>query len=163
MVIERRKALLRFSLAGYDVFLTDIAHVIEEARSAAARSVNAVMTATYWLIGRRIVEQEQGGQTRAGYGEALLERLSADLTTRFGRLFPAEPAADAPVLPRLRAGQDPPDGVWQICWHVVDSPDVVGRIQAGTWRHRRSPDVSSSLVALRPAAIRRERQRARLL
>ena len=35
--------------------------MIEEARRVAARSVNAVMTATYWLVGRRIVEQEQQG------------------------------------------------------------------------------------------------------
>ncbi|MBK6809270.1 MAG: DUF1016 family protein [Sandaracinaceae bacterium] len=67
--------------------LGDVAHVIEEARRAAARSVNAVMTATYWLVGRRIVEQEQGGKLRAGYGAALLERLAADLTARFGRGF----------------------------------------------------------------------------
>jgi predicted nuclease of restriction endonuclease-like (RecB) superfamily len=61
--------------------------VLEDARRSAARSVNAVMTATYWLVGRRIVELEQGGETRAGYGEALLVRLSADLTARFGRGF----------------------------------------------------------------------------
>ncbi|GLC97432.1 hypothetical protein Tamer19_68410 [Cupriavidus sp. TA19] len=53
----------------------------------AARSVNALMTASYWEIGRRIVEFEQGGQDRAAYGEALIERLSADLTDRFGRGF----------------------------------------------------------------------------
>ena len=74
-------------LVGYDQMLGDVAHVIEEARRAAARSVNAVMTATYWLVGRRIVEQEQGGKLRAGYGAALLERLAADLTARFGRGF----------------------------------------------------------------------------
>jgi predicted nuclease of restriction endonuclease-like (RecB) superfamily len=45
------------------------------------------MTATYWEIGRRIVEYEQGGKARAEYGEALLERLSADLTRGFGRGF----------------------------------------------------------------------------
>ena len=50
-------------------------------------SVNAVMTATYWEIGRRVVEYEQDGKARAGYGEALLRRLSADLTRRFGRGF----------------------------------------------------------------------------
>jgi hypothetical protein len=61
--------------------------VIEEARRAAARSVNAVMTATYWFVGRRIVELEQRGQARAAYGEALLERLSNDLTARFRRGF----------------------------------------------------------------------------
>lgn len=52
-----------------------------------ARSVNAIMTATYWEIGRRIVEHEQGGEKRAGYGEALIPRLAQDLTTRFGRGF----------------------------------------------------------------------------
>jgi len=45
------------------------------------------MTATYWEIGRRIVEFEQGGTERAAYGEALVERLSEDLTGRFGRGF----------------------------------------------------------------------------
>ena len=37
---------------------------------------------TRWLVGRRIVEQEQVGKRRAGYGDALLERLAADLTAR---------------------------------------------------------------------------------
>lgn len=73
--------------AGYNVLLADVARVIVEARQAAARSVNAFMTATYWLVGRRIVEQEQRGKARASYGEALLERLSADLTRQFGRGF----------------------------------------------------------------------------
>lgn len=45
------------------------------------------MTATYWSVGRRIIESEQGGEGRARYGKALLQRLSADLTTRFGRGF----------------------------------------------------------------------------
>jgi predicted nuclease of restriction endonuclease-like (RecB) superfamily len=74
-------------LTGYDELFADVAEVIEGARRAAARSVNAVMTATYWLVGRRIVDQEQGGKARAGYGEALLKQLSTDLTARFGRGF----------------------------------------------------------------------------
>jgi hypothetical protein len=45
------------------------------------------MTATYWEIGRRIVEFEQGGAERAAYGDALVERLAKDLTQRFGRGF----------------------------------------------------------------------------
>lgn len=45
------------------------------------------MTATYWEIGRRIVEYEQGGRERAEYGEATLERLSGDLKSRYGRGF----------------------------------------------------------------------------
>ena len=72
---------------GYEDLFIDVVRVIEDARRAAARSVNTVMTATYWLVGRRIVEQDQGGKARAGYGEAILERLAADLTARFGRGF----------------------------------------------------------------------------
>lgn len=65
----------------------DIVALLEAARRAAARSVNALMTASYWEIGRRIVEFEQGGQERADYGQALLKHLSMDLSARFGRGF----------------------------------------------------------------------------
>ncbi|MCD6327175.1 DUF1016 family protein [bacterium] len=73
--------------AHYGSALGDISTVIDAARRSAARSVNCIMTAAYWLIGRRIVEFEQGGEARAGYGEMLLERLAEDLTVRFGRGF----------------------------------------------------------------------------
>jgi len=72
---------------GYDRLVSDISGLLEQARRGAARAVNAVLTATYWEIGRRIVEHEQGGKARAGYGEELLARLSADLTTKHGRGF----------------------------------------------------------------------------
>lgn len=65
----------------------DIVALLEAARRAATRSVNAVMTATYWVVGRRIVEGEQGGQERAAYGEALIKRLGGDLSRQFGRGF----------------------------------------------------------------------------
>jgi hypothetical protein len=45
------------------------------------------MTASYREIGWRIVEFEQGGECRAAYGEALIKRLGADLSQRFGRGF----------------------------------------------------------------------------
>ncbi|HEX7360664.1 MAG TPA: DUF1016 N-terminal domain-containing protein, partial [Bryobacteraceae bacterium] len=51
---------------------------------AAARNVNSIMTATYWEIGRRIVESEQGGERRAGYGEQIIEQLATDLSQQFG-------------------------------------------------------------------------------
>ncbi|MBW8068253.1 MAG: DUF1016 family protein, partial [Ferrovum sp.] len=66
---------------------SEIVLLLDAARRSAARSVNALMTSTYWEIGRRIVEFEQGGKDRAGYGEALIERLADDLTKRFGRGF----------------------------------------------------------------------------
>jgi hypothetical protein len=67
--------------------LNDVAALLVQGRQAAARSVNALMTATYWQIGRRIVESKQGGELRATYGDELPQRLSADLTRRFGRGF----------------------------------------------------------------------------
>ena len=73
--------------ATYDTILHDISQWLDAARRTAARSVNAIMTATYWMIGRRIVEYEQDGQTRATYGKALLAQLSDDLTARYGRGF----------------------------------------------------------------------------
>ena len=65
----------------------EIGVLLDEARRTSARAVNAIMTATYWEIGRRIVEYEQQGKARAEYGEALLKRLAADLTPRCGRGF----------------------------------------------------------------------------
>ena len=68
--------------------LVQAAELVRRAsRRASARSVNAIMTATYWEIGRRIVECEQAGERRAEYGAEVLKRLSADLTERFGRGF----------------------------------------------------------------------------
>lgn len=72
---------------GYNDVQAGITALVESARSTAARSVNALMTATYWEIGRRIVHFEQGGRERAAYGETLIKRLAADLTKRFGRGF----------------------------------------------------------------------------
>jgi predicted nuclease of restriction endonuclease-like (RecB) superfamily len=71
----------------YSAWSGGIAALLEEARRQSARSVNAILTATYWEIGRRIVEFEQRGVNRAGYGEETLRRLSQDLTKRFGRGF----------------------------------------------------------------------------
>jgi predicted nuclease of restriction endonuclease-like (RecB) superfamily len=73
--------------AYYNGLVGDIAELLAAARRASARAVNALMTATYWEIGRRIVEFEQGGAERAEYGEALLKRLANDLTAQFGRGF----------------------------------------------------------------------------
>jgi predicted nuclease of restriction endonuclease-like (RecB) superfamily len=75
--------------AGYVDVRGGIVELLSSARQAAARNVNALMAASYWEIGRRIVEAEQKGKRRAGYGELLIERLSIDLTRQFGRGFSA--------------------------------------------------------------------------
>lgn len=87
-----RKASLRAAKpialpTGYAAIHGGIVQLLDAARQAAARKVNALMTTSYWEIGCRIVEAEQQGRRRAGYGEQLIARLSADLTARFGRGF----------------------------------------------------------------------------
>lgn len=72
---------------GYETLLGDIVNVLQNARSAAARGVDTVMTTAYWLTGRRIVEEEQSGERRAEYGAAIIFRLAADLTSSQGRGF----------------------------------------------------------------------------
>lgn len=71
----------------YLAILDDISGIINNARRSATRSVNAVMTAAYWLIGRHVVKFEQGGKERADYGEEITKRLSVDLSTCYGRGF----------------------------------------------------------------------------
>ena len=71
----------------YNNIRAEIVELLNAARSAASRSVNALMTATYWEIGRRIVQSEQAGAKRAEYGDVLIQRLAKDLTASFGRGF----------------------------------------------------------------------------
>lgn len=75
------------AVPGYEAVLEDVVGLVAAARRASARTVNAIITTTYWSIGCRIVEQEQRGAARAGYGEELVQRLSRDLSERFGRGF----------------------------------------------------------------------------
>ncbi|ADV84461.1 PDDEXK nuclease domain-containing protein [Terriglobus saanensis] len=71
----------------YGEIRNDIIELLQASRAASARRVNALMTATYWEIGRRIVEFEQEGHERAEYGEAVIKQLAKDLEPRFGRGF----------------------------------------------------------------------------
>ena len=99
----------------YNNIRAGIVELLKAARSAAARRINSLMTATYWEIGRRIVMFEQAGEHRAEYGEQLIEQLSGDLTRQFGRGF------GRANLWQMRAfyrawpqATDSPDTVWRI-------------------------------------------------
>lgn len=97
----------------YAAFHRDVVALVESAQRAAARSVNALMTATYWAVGHRIVAYEQGGQERAAYGDLLIERLSRDLSARFGRGFSKQ-------------------NLWQMrAFHLAWPVDQVSRALAG--------------------------------
>ena len=69
--------------------VSDIREIIKLARRSVVRHVNSTMVLAYWLVGRRLVVEEQKGK-RASYGEHLLEHVSRELTAEFGRGF-AEP------------------------------------------------------------------------
>ena len=62
-----------------------IRKILESARANVARTVNTTQVVANWLVGREIVEDEQQGEPRAGYGEAVLKELSDALQARFGR------------------------------------------------------------------------------
>lgn len=60
---------------------------IKDAQIGISKSVNAIMVQTYFELGRRIVEQEQEGKEQANYGTFIIDRLSHDLTSEFGKGF----------------------------------------------------------------------------
>ncbi len=68
-------------------FYNDIRQILQSARSRAYSAVNTAMVDVYWLIGRRIVEEEQQGKERAGYGQELIKNLSIELQSEFGKGF----------------------------------------------------------------------------
>ena len=67
----------------------EIKQIINNGRVTAYASVNSTMIATYWNIGRRIVEEEQQGKERAEYGKELINTLAKELTHEYGNGFSA--------------------------------------------------------------------------
>jgi DUF1016 N-terminal domain len=73
-----------------DVLFDRIVSILDEARGNVVRAVNTQMVLAYWLIGREIVLELQGGEKRAEYGKKVVEDLSIRLTERYGRGFSKE-------------------------------------------------------------------------
>ncbi len=67
-----------------DNIVDDIKQIVNIGKTSAYAAVNTIMTATYWNIGRRIIEEEQQGEHRAAYGKKLLDNLSHELTLEYG-------------------------------------------------------------------------------
>ena len=61
--------------------------ILEDVRRHVARTVNNAMVVAYWLIGREIVQELQGGAGKAGYGKQIITDLSRQLTERYGKGF----------------------------------------------------------------------------
>ena len=138
--------------APYEAVFGDVSKIIDAARDSAARSVNAAMTAAYWLIGRRIVEFEQSGEERAEYGAALIERLAEDLTGRFDRGFSRQNVQNMRLfylsypIEKIRqtvSGKLPASPRWRI------RQTVSGKLPASPrWRIRQTPSGISEAASI---------------
>lgn len=65
----------------------EIRGLLKSARENIVSTINSTMAKTYFLIGKKIVEEEQNGEKRAEYGEELVKNLSLRLTKEFGKGF----------------------------------------------------------------------------
>jgi predicted nuclease of restriction endonuclease-like (RecB) superfamily len=83
-----KKAPVKNAPANVEGALFDrVVGILDQARANVVRAVNSHMVLAYWLIGREIVQEVQGGKGRADYGSALLEDLSRRLIQKYGSGF----------------------------------------------------------------------------
>lgn len=76
--IKKRKA-------GSDNYIADLRSIVSTARKMSFRAANLMQVACNWLLGWRIVEQEQQGKARADYGKHIIQQASDALTAEFGK------------------------------------------------------------------------------
>lgn len=122
-----------------DNYVEDIRAILHKAREYTYRTINNVMVQAYWLIGERIIRQEQRGNNRAEYGSALIDNLSRELASEFGSGF------SAPNLRNMRQFyRSFPD--FQICYTLCSKL---------SWSHNRLimrvDDVDARMYYLREA------------
>jgi hypothetical protein len=142
---KKTKSVSSTASHDYSGLVSGVSELLEAARRASVRTVNAYMTATYWEVGRRIVEFEQGGEKRAGYGEELLERLADDLSSQFGRGF------SRPNLQRFRQFYLA-QPVENICSTL--SSKLIGEKRATPSLESREPQIAQTLSAKSAKEIR---------
>jgi predicted nuclease of restriction endonuclease-like (RecB) superfamily len=70
-----------------DALFRRVVSILDQARGNVVRSVNTNMVLAYWLIGREIVQELQGGDERAEYGKQVVQNLSTRLSEKYGRGF----------------------------------------------------------------------------
>jgi predicted nuclease of restriction endonuclease-like (RecB) superfamily len=71
----------------YTNLINEIGFLLQKSRDKIAYSANTILVQTYWLIGKHIFEFEQEGKEKADYGTKLLDKLSKDLSTQYGKGF----------------------------------------------------------------------------
>ena len=131
--------------AQYPSVFGDVSRIVDAARRSAAHSVNAVMTAAYWLIGQYIVEFEQSGEHRAAYGSALIKRLGGDLKERFGRGFSRQNLQQMRVFYLAY----PPEQIRQtVSGESSPSPQVIRQTPSGKSRSALNRNLSTTATDL---------------
>lgn len=100
----------------YKLLIKDIGALLEEGRRQAHKALNFILIKSYWSIGKKIIEFEQGGEMRAEYGKKLLVDLSKDLKQTYGKGFSRS------NLQYMR--------LFYVCYK--DLPDASGKL---TWSH----------------------------
>lgn len=71
----------------YQALITDISKIYEDAKDSSLIAINKIKNRAYWLIGERIVQLEQNGETRAQYGARLIDNLSEELSKKHANGF----------------------------------------------------------------------------
>ena len=87
--MSNRRILLK-KQPGKNDLLQRIRHILVSARMGIVRSVNTAQILANWFVGREIVEEEQHGRKRAGYGKSTIERISRKLCKEFGGGYSAD-------------------------------------------------------------------------
>jgi hypothetical protein len=70
-------------------YIQEIRQILAQARQKSYQAINTAMVEAYWKIGQKIVIEEQNGNDRATFGEAILKELFIQLTREFGKGFSA--------------------------------------------------------------------------
>lgn len=84
---EKENNITFITGSDYELLLQNIGQELDRGRQRVVSAVNAAMVESYWRIGQYIVEYEQNGNEKAEYGSDVLNRLSHDLTYRYGKGF----------------------------------------------------------------------------
>jgi hypothetical protein len=87
VTVPKKTAPAKVKADGLTPLVAEVRQLIQSARRGVASVIDTFQVMTNFEIGRRIVEHEQNGKKRAGYGAELLKELSARLAQEFGRGF----------------------------------------------------------------------------
>ncbi|RZS53296.1 PDDEXK nuclease domain-containing protein [Sphaerotilus mobilis] len=128
---------------------TQIRDVLSQARQQVRRNINQAMVQTYWQVGRLIVAHEQAGQTRAAYGERVLNQLAERLSAEFGTGFAVQSLRNYRQFYLTLPGDDIRSTPWsELGWSHLRALMRVADPAARLWYAREAVSQTWSVAAL---------------